>query len=342
MNKTTIPVAFVVMTLSLACVSSSTATAETPQTKSKLTAQQPPILRVAEGLNADGSLVKHYQRGLRYALKYFGSHGPYYVYLLGPDSEQSVREIYRQRAISRINPNSPLSTEQQIHAFLQQPNVVAEIKAVLSGQAEGGLTWTQEPPVLYEDVTTNAKMRERDPIENTWGALHEYHHVFQMSHCDTTQKRTSDKHINSWMAEGMATYSSAKFMENMGLVDFRRYMLQLRKTGGNIGRPSINEFLSNTKNWRLADETYWDRGGAAQVYYMLGAWATAYLIHVQGVDEAVVLRDWYLDIPRIGKSAAFKKHMGLSLADFYIKFDSFIRQPDTQVMKILPRPENAR
>ena len=75
---------------------------------------------------------------------------------------------------------------------------------------------------------------------------------------------------------------------------------------------------------------------------MLGAWATAYLIHVQGVDEAVVLRDWYLDIPRIGKSAAFKKHMGLSLADFYITFDSFIRQPDTQVMKILPRPENAR
>ena len=58
-NKTTIPFSFVVMTLSLACVSSSTATAETPQTKSKLTAKQPPVLRVAEGLNADGSLVKY-------------------------------------------------------------------------------------------------------------------------------------------------------------------------------------------------------------------------------------------------------------------------------------------
>jgi hypothetical protein len=58
---------------------------------------------------------------------------------------------------------------------------------------------------------------------------------------------------------------------------------------------------------------------------MLGAWATAYLIHVQGVDEVTVLKSWYFDIPRIGKSAAFKKHMGLSLEDFYTKFDAFIR-----------------
>ena len=339
MNKNNIPVAFVAMTLSLACASPSTATAEAPQAEGRLAAKQRPILRVAEGLNADGSLVKYYQRGLHYAIEYFGNHGPYYVYLLGPDSEQSVREIYRQRAISRINPASHLPKEQQIQAFLQQPDVAAEIKAVLSGQAEGGLTWTQDPPILYEDVTTNAKLRERDPIENTWGALHEYHHVFQMAHCDTTQERTSDKHINSWMAEGMATYSSAKFMENMGLIDFNSYMLQLRKTGGNIGRPGINDFLSNTKSWRLENETYWDRGGAAQVYYMLGAWATAYLIHVRGVDEAVVLKDWYKDISRIGKAAAFKKHMGLPLPDFYEKFALFIRQPDQTVMKILPRAD---
>ena len=89
--------------------------------------------------------------------------------------------------------------------------------------------------------------------------------------------------------------------------------------------------------WQLENETYWDGGVAAPVYYMLGAWATAYLIHVQGVDEVVVLKTWYQDIPRIGKSAAFKKHMGLSLADFYNKFSFFIRQPDNDVMKIFKR-----
>ena len=297
-----------------------------------------PVLFVADGLNVDGSLVRNYQRGLRYAIDYFGNYGPYYVYLLGPDNEQSVREIYRQRALTRVNPASRFPTaEEQVEEFLKRPNVVTEIKSVLAGTAEGGLTWTQDPPVLYEDVTTNAKGREKDPVENTWGALHEYHHVFQMAHCDTRQERTSEKNINSWMAEGMATYSSARFMENLGLIDFRDYMLELRKSGANIGRPSINEFLATTQNWQLHNESYWEQGGAAQVYYMLGAWASAYLVHVLHIDEIVVLKEWYHDIPLVGKSAAFRMHMGLPLAEFYEKFDAFIRQTDDEVMEIFPK-----
>jgi hypothetical protein len=49
-----------------------------------------------------------------------------------------------------------------------------EIEAGLSGEARGGLTRTQDLPLQYEHVTTNAKGREKNPIENTWGALHEY------------------------------------------------------------------------------------------------------------------------------------------------------------------------
>ena len=311
------------------------AIAEEPTTNAnKIVTIPPPTFHVAKGLNEDGSLVKYYQRGLRYATNYFGIRGPYHIYLLSSDSEQSIHNIYRERAASRVNPNANSSASEQMESYLKQPNVRAEIQAVLSGKSEGGLTWTQETPILYEDVTTNAKQREKDPTENTWGALHEYHHVFQMSHCDTRKPRSSDHHINSWMAEGMATYSSAKFMENLGLIDFEDYMLQLRKTGGNIGRPSINDYLKNKNQWQLQNETYWETQEAPTVYYMIGAWATAYLIHVEGVDEAVVLRDWYHDIARLGKAAAFKKHMGLSLAEFYQRFDRFIRLSDKEVMKI--------
>ena len=294
-----------------------------------------PVLYIADGLNEDGALAADYQRGLRYAIDYFGNYGPYYVYLLGPKSEQSVCEIYRKRAEARVNVDAAATRDEQIEEFLSRPNVLSEIKAVLAGEAEGGLTWTQDPPLLFEDVTTNATERAKNPVENTWGALHEYHHVFQIAHCDTKQDRNSDKHINSWMAEGMATYSSAKFMENLGLTEFKAYMLQLRKSGGNIGRPGINDFIAKTKAWRLDDENYWENEGPSpQVYYMIGAWATAYLIHVEGVSEKVVLKEWYQDIPRIGKSAAFKKHMGLTLDDFYEKFDRFIRLPDAEVMKV--------
>ena len=301
-----------------------------------------PVLLVADGLNNDGSLVKNYRRGLDYAIDYFGNYGPYYVYLLSSDSEESVRQIYLQRAKNRINQNSETSTaREQIAEFMKRNNVTNEIKAVLAGKAEGGLTWTQHPPILYEDVTTNAKGREKDPLENTWGALHEYHHVFQMAHCDTKQSRSSDKHINSWMAEGMASYSSAKFMQNLSLIDFEDYMLQLKKSGANIGRPGINEYVAKHPNWQLENEKYWDEGGSAQVYYMLGAWATAYLIHVKEVKEVVVLKEWYFDIPKLGKSAAFEKHMGLSLKDFYQEFRPFILQSDDRVLQIFKQNRKA-
>ena len=299
-----------------------------------------PVLLVADGLNADGKLVENYQRGLNYAVEYFGNYGPYYIYLLGPGDERSVREIYLNRAKSRVNPRLLTSAEDQIEEFLGRPNIVSEIDAVLAGKAEGGLTWSEPPHRVYEDVTTNAMGRENDPIENTWGALHEYHHVFQIAHCDSYQDRNSDRNLNSWMAEGMATYSSAKFMENLNLVDLKGYMLELRNTGGNIGETGINDFISDGKAWRLDNETYWESGEAAQVYYMIGAWATAYLIHVQGVAEATVLKRWYFDILSIGKSAAFEKHMGLPLGVFYAKFDEFIRQSNDEVIKIFP--ENLR
>ncbi len=293
-----------------------------------------PIIFVAEGLNNDGSLVKNYKRGLDYAIDYFGNYGPYYVYLMGPSNKQNILDIYLSRAKTRANPIPSSSRRKQIEEFLKRPNVTSEIEAVLEGKEEGGLTWSESPVRVYEDVTTNATERENNPIENTWGALHEYHHVFQIAHCDSYEKRTSDKNLNSWMTEGGATYSSAKFMENLNLVDFRKYMLELLKNGGNISQIGINDFLLSGKEWNLDNETYWEKDYFPQVYYMLGAWATAYLIHVEGAKEITVLKNWYFDVPRIGKSAAFEKHMGLSLNKFYSKFDSFIRQPTEDLMNI--------
>ena len=318
------------------CSPSTTHADEAKQNLAKET-EGPPVFHIADGLNGDAALLENYQRGLNYAINYFGNYGPYHIYLLGSQSEPSIRAIYRKRAESRADPNASESIENQITEFLKQSNIVEEIDAVLSGESQGGLTWSESPQRVYEDVTTNASGREKDPIENTWGALHEYHHVFQLAHCDPSQERTSDRHFCSWMAEGMATYSSAKFMGNLKLTDFNNYMLELRKSGANIGRPGINEFLSGGNSYRLDDETYWEEGGSAQVYYMLGAWATAYLIHVQGVDEVTVLKHWYGDILRIGKSAAFEKHMGLTLDEFYEKFEAFIRQSDDEVMRIFDR-----
>ncbi len=75
-----------------------------------------------------------------------------------------------------------LSAVEQMNAFLGQSNVAEEMHAILAGEASGGPTGTPQPHRIYEDVTTNASERARDPIENTRGALDEYHHVFQVAH----------------------------------------------------------------------------------------------------------------------------------------------------------------
>ena len=142
---------------------------------------------------------------------------------------------------------------------------IIEIQAVLEGKAEGGLTWSKPPRRVYEDVTTSSIGRQNDPVENTWGALHEYHHVFQIAHSDSYADRDSDRNLSSWMSEGMATYSSAVFMERLGLIDFKKYMLDLRDNGSNIGPPGINEFIAAKDDWRLDDESYWESGEAPQV-----------------------------------------------------------------------------
>jgi hypothetical protein len=329
-------VPFLLIFLVCACereTAASEKTTEPPVEESKGS----PIFYVAGDLDKDGSLVGNYKRGLNYAIDYFGNHGPFHIYLLGPGDEESVREIFRKRAENRVDPKSPESPEEQIEEFLNRSNVIEEIEDTLAGESVGGLTWTPPPNRLYEDVTTNATGRLKDPIENTWGAMHEYHHVFQVAHCEAEKGRTSDRNFCSWMAEGMATYSSAKFMENLELVDFKGYMLSLRISGGNIGKPGINEYLTKDPACRLDDESYWDKGGSAQVYYMLGAWATAYLIHAKGIKEITVLKDWYYDLLPMGKSAAFEKHMKISLDEFYSEFDAFIRQSDDEVIKIFER-----
>jgi hypothetical protein len=231
-----------------------------PGSKLNQETKQKPTFYVAEGLDPDGSLVKHYRRGLDYAIDYFGNYGPYNIYLLGPSNEQNLQAIFRKRAETRAIPGIASSEEEQVEAFLRQPNIIKEIAAVMAGEATGGLTWSSPQRRVYEDVTTNATERANDPVENTSGALHEYHHVFQVAHSDSYEDRSSDRNLNSWMLEGVATYSAALFTERLGLTDFKQYMLDIRTFGANIGRPGINDFLSEEKAYQLVLPRFqWNR-----------------------------------------------------------------------------------
>ncbi len=130
-----------------------------------------PLFFVAEGLDTDGSLVKNYRRGLDYAIDYFGNYGPFNIYLMGPENEQSVRDIYRKRAKSRAIPGITASEEEQVEEFLRQPNIIAEIDAVMAGDSTGGLTWSSPQRRVYEDVSTECHGKSQGSDREHMGSV---------------------------------------------------------------------------------------------------------------------------------------------------------------------------
>ena len=59
--------------------------------------------------------------------------------------------------------------------------------------------------------------------------------------------------------------------------------------------------------------------------YIYGAWAAAYLSHIAG-KEAFIDK-YYPAIDTVGWKQAFKQAFGMSIEDFYIEFDQFMKQP---------------
>ena len=80
--KTTIPITL--LFLVTGCAEKSTPASQKAETGTAIE----PVLFVSDGLNSDGSLVKNYQRGLKYAIDYFGSYGPITSIFLDPTARK--------------------------------------------------------------------------------------------------------------------------------------------------------------------------------------------------------------------------------------------------------------
>jgi len=101
-------------------------------------------------------------------------------------------------------------------------------------------------------------------------------------------------------------------------------------------KEGIDYFLEDNSEFALNNETYWetDMNRAGMVYYQIGAWAWAYLIHSIDGDIETALKSFIQDIPQDGKSASFQRYFGKTLDEFYAEFDVFIRGSleDTQTV----------
>jgi hypothetical protein len=138
--------------------------------------------------------------------------------------------------------------------------------------------------------------------------------------------------------EGQATYSAAKFGSETGWgPDFVDIMMGMKEYGGNTSPEGIDAFLADNDGFNLADESYWERPdfSAAAVYYQLGSWAWAYLVHELDGDVDTVLKDFIQDVPAMGREASFQLHFGRTMDEFFVEFETFVGGSDDEWQAIL-------
>lgn len=291
------------------------------------------VCNITDGYDSDGRMQEAFWEAYRFSRDYFGAYGPVYVYFMGPTSEESNRDIWQLRAERRAVTAACVPVEDQVEGFFSNPQGQAELDAAITG--EGGyfsISGNSSCNPIMDLMMINPDLESIQTI-----TMHEYNHIFQIAH-SLTWDRSSDNGLNSWIMEGQATYSSALFGELTGWgPSFQEVMMSMKTTGNPVSPVSIDAFLAEGNTFELDNEDYWSRDdmSAAVVYYQLGAWAWALLVHDLGGDYDVALKDYIQDVPLIGKTAAFEKHFGRTIASFFDDFDEFVRSDDDAWVKIL-------
>jgi hypothetical protein len=287
---------------------------------------------ITEGFDTDGTMQVQFWEAYNYGRDYFGAYGPVFVYFLGPTNAASNEEIFRLRAQRKAIPDACHSVESQVNEFLTY-NAPEELSAANNG-SPGMFNISGNSPCnpVMDFMMINPMADELRMI-----TIHEYSHVFQVAH-SLTYDRDSDFGLNSWIMEGQATYAAAKFGDLNGWgPNFRDYMISVKEGSGNISETGLNALLESGVEYRLDNESYWETSeiDPGLIYYQMGAWAWAYLAHKVGGNYDIILKDFIIDIPTMGKEAAFQRHFEMTIDEFFVEFDQFIRGPDEQVWDIL-------
>ena len=87
----------------------------------------------------------------------------------------------------------------------------------------------------------------------------------------------------------------------------------------------------------------------AHFHYEGGAWAMAYLRYLKGTNKGVLI-NYYKDLAELerawrkkgkinyGWQMSFKKNFGMTVSQFYTKFNRFMKWSTARQMKILSAP----
>ncbi|MBI15095.1 MAG: hypothetical protein CL782_02380 [Chloroflexi bacterium] len=174
------------------------------------------------------------------------------------------------------------------------------------------------------------------------GAFHEYFHAVQHSYIQTTDRNKRDELLGLvWFVEGGAEYmAQVKYFDaiSSGII---------QPVNADGPEKSPYKFKENMRNKLLGgkDSVKYNCPGSTikdfsyqnscnNAGYDLGAWAIAYLDNKVG--ENSLIDTFYPNLNDLGWEGAFNLTYEMSSEDFYSDFESFLKLPISEQMKILP------
>ena len=155
--------------------------------------------------------------------------------------------------------------------------------------------------------------------------IHEYFHAIQSSHMGLGGKRESLKG-SDWFVEGGAEYMAEIKLKKAidtkllkPIYGSKPYVLRDNMEDHMLR--AIDNLSNNCPGNKLQDLNYENQ---CDILYSLGSWAMAYLAHVYGED--LLLESFYKNLTeKPNWEVAFKDTFGISLEEFYVDFDKFLK-----------------
>ena len=93
------------------------------------------------------------------------------------------------------------------------------------------------------------------------------------------------------------------------------------ESGNNLSQQSLDDFSYYTSPWNPS-------------VYNFGAWAIAYLNFKAGNNNS--LNEYFSKVPLVGWEQSFQETYSITLEEFYVEFNEFLKKPIDEQLEIIP------
>jgi len=311
---------------------------------------EPYQLFVADDLPS--TVMEGMKKTMDAAVELWGNFGPTELWVLGLDSEATVRlkqEYCDRRKILNNQSQNPCDNDANFETYR-----IAGIEAIQKDQQSGNNCRCGRPELGFHALFFSARWEFMDNTfrDGNWspngtdtGTLHEYWHAIHFSHITNKKNGVKTKEYQwppptkftgpIWVIEGSAVYMAAYGMALLTHSNRLDYVKNPFDLEGDDLSNRMNHCLRAKAEYpdlNLGEYSYDEPDGS----YACGAWAWAYLLNRTG-NQNVLLDTFFPNLQTLEFEGAFQLTFGQSSSDFYLEFEEFLKLPIVEQVKILPQ-----